>query len=66
MLQTNNGKEIQIYTTNTGLYKLRFASGGQLPKEFNGSFTRREQAEQAATKYINSKSAVKEVKKTDK
>ena len=54
---TDQGKEIKIFhVTNSGMYKIAFANGGELPEEFKGKFTSKKEAEKTITRYLNRKS----------
>ena len=52
---TPKGKVIEIYMPERGAggYKIQFKSGGQLPKEFDGSFTSRNSAKKAVEVYLS-------------
>ncbi len=53
---TPNGKEIKLYNVeNTGLYKIAFATGGELPKELQGKFTSPSQAAKFIEAFISKK-----------
>lgn len=53
---TSNGKEIEVVPLNGyNLFKVQFNSGGQLPKELKGTFTKAEYAQKAIDKYLDSK-----------
>ena len=70
---TPNGKEVQVVRDpKTAMFKVQFATGGELPQALSGIFTTERFANVAVTDYINSlakkKEVVeeKEVKKTTK
>ena len=65
MDETASGKKIMLqYDTQTNLYVLKFAPGGALPKEFEGSFTSASAAEKVVRGYLARKSP-KRAKKTE-
>lgn len=51
--KTKKGKEIKVVFSDNGvLYKVQFASGGELPKELQGEFTSSREAEKAIQRYL--------------
>lgn len=61
---TEGGKEIIIKNIpGTGLLEIVFASGGERPKEFEGSFTDFREAERVIGLYLASRAAGNKPKK---
>lgn len=52
--ETEKGKVIEVYMEPRGvcMYKIRFKSGGQLPKEFKSNFTSKQRASNAVKAYL--------------
>jgi hypothetical protein len=67
-----SGKELTVVKNGTGLFKLQFTSGGELPKELAGLFTSPSEADKTMRMYVARKEAeaakkpAKAEKKTDK
>ena len=52
---TPNGKEVQVVRDpKTAMFKVQFATGGELPQALSGIFTTERFANVAVTDYINS------------
>ena len=49
--KTKGGKEIVIDQNNHGYFFIKFKSGGQMPKELLGIYTKYEYAKDAITNY---------------
>lgn len=49
---TVGGKDLQIFQTPAGYWKVKFTSGGDLPPNLRGSFTRYEEAETQLHQYL--------------
>lgn len=59
--ETDNGKVIEAYMQETrGLYRIRFNSGGELPKELEGEFTNVGEAQKEVNVYLSNKEAEKQ------
>ena len=58
-LVTKNNKEIDVVKNTRGDFLIRFKSGGQQPKEFEGKFTTIKACCEAITKYLTKKEDAK-------
>ena len=53
---TPNGKEVVVVNKpGTGHYKVQFTSGGELPAELSGFFTKEHMANMAIFRYLENK-----------
>ena len=50
--KTKGGKELMIDQNGHGYFFIKFSSGGQLPKELKGIYTKYEFAKEAVTNYM--------------
>lgn len=60
---TSGGKDIVVYPSNDGCYRIRFLQGGELPKRLKGRFTRYSEAAIAVNIHMHYED-VKKDKKT--
>lgn len=54
-LQTKGGKDWDIVGTGSGMYKVQFTSGGEIPQVLSGLYTTKALAKEAIEKYERTK-----------